>query len=266
MAGGNTVTSSAFSVPSGCGTAAEPMKLPGLMSAMSALLTATTFTSSVSFTITSGPLRGFRVSMLPSIFSIVARIRMGGVAGWARTVPLARETPAARASSVCFFIWAVHCCVCGSPSGPVPPCNKRWKAAPICTGASKYSVRVRTTPAVRRRSTAAPGRNRPAASSERSCQHDPAAVEHDGAVAEAEDVLGVLLDDHDGEAELGAQPRQRVLQFVHDHGGQPLPRLVEQQESRVGHQGAADRQHLLLAAGQLVAHVAAALRRRGNRP
>ena len=40
---------------------------------------------------------------------------------------------------------------------------------------------------------------------------------------------------------------------------QALGRFVEDEELRVGHQAAADRQHLLLAAGELVAHVAAAL-------
>ena len=41
-----------------------------------------------------------------------------------------------------------------------------------------------------------------------------------------------------------------------DQRRQPFERLVEQQQLRVEHQRAADRQHLLLAARQLVAHVA----------
>ena len=42
-------------------------------------------------------------------------------------------------------------------------------------------------------------------------------------------------------------------------GRQAFDRLVEQQHSRIEHQRAADRQHLLLAAGELVAEIAAAL-------
>src|SRR5439155_18451271 len=44
-----------------------------------------------------------------------------------------------------------------------------------------------------------------------------------------------------------------------DDRRQALERLVEQQELRISHQGAGDRQHLLLAARELVAHVDAAL-------
>ena len=50
-------------------------------------------------------------------------------------------------------------------------------------------------------------------------------------------------------------------QFIDDHRRQALERLVQQQQRRIGHQRARDRQHLLLAAGQLIAHVA-----RGARP
>ena len=44
-----------------------------------------------------------------------------------------------------------------------------------------------------------------------------------------------------------------------DQRRQALGRLVEDQEPGVGHQGTADRQHLLLAARELAAHVALAL-------
>ena len=46
-----------------------------------------------------------------------------------------------------------------------------------------------------------------------------------------------------------------------DQRRQPFRSLVEHQQLRIGHQGAADRQHLLLAAGDLVAEIA-----RGARP
>ena len=48
-------------------------------------------------------------------------------------------------------------------------------------------------------------------------------------------------------------------QLLDDDRREALERLVEQQQRRIGHQRARDRQHLLLAAGELVAHVAAPL-------
>ena len=47
-------------------------------------------------------------------------------------------------------------------------------------------------------------------------------------------------------------------QSIDDDGRKPLQRLVHEQQRGVAHQRAADRQHLLLAAGNLVAHVGAA--------
>ena len=56
-----------------------------------------------------------------------------------------------------------------------------------------------------------------------------------------------------------AMPLSEVLeeacQLLHDDRRQALERLVEQQQRRVGHQRARDGEHLLLAAGELVAHV-----------
>ena len=46
---------------------------------------------------------------------------------------------------------------------------------------------------------------------------------------------------------------QAPHQLLDDDRGEPLQRLVEQQQRRVGHQRARGRQHLLLAAGELVA-------------
>src|SRR5437660_11423899 len=45
-------------------------------------------------------------------------------------------------------------------------------------------------------------------------------------------------------------------ELLHDDWSEALHRLVEQQEFRTGHQRASDRQHLLLAAGELIAQVA----------
>ena len=52
---------------------------------------------------------------------------------------------------------------------------------------------------------------------------------------------------------------ERPQQFLDDDRRQPLGRLVQQQHLRVERQRAADRQHLLLAAGELVAEIVAAL-------
>ena len=48
----------------------------------------------------------------------------------------------------------------------------------------------------------------------------------------------------------------RHCQISADQRGQAFGRLIEDQQARVGHQRTADRQHLLLAAGELVAMLA----------
>ena len=53
--------------------------------------------------------------------------------------------------------------------------------------------------------------------------------------------------------------RSAAQQFLDQDRRQPLQRLVEQHDARIEDQRAADRQHLLLAAGELVAEIAAAL-------
>ena len=51
---------------------------------------------------------------------------------------------------------------------------------------------------------------------------------------------------------------QAAPDFVADQRRQAFGRLVEDEQPRIGHQRAADRQHLLLAAGQQVRHAAGA--------
>ena len=53
-------------------------------------------------------------------------------------------------------------------------------------------------------------------------------------------------------------------QILHDDDGEPLERLVEQNQARAADQGARDRQHLLLAAGQRPAVAAAPFLSRGK--
>src|SRR5260221_12130164 len=59
----------------------------------------------------------------------------------------------------------------------------------------------------------------------------------------------VLVDDQDGEAER-LEAREAAPDLGADQRRQTLGRLVEDEKPRIGHQGAADRQHLLLAARQ----------------
>src|SRR5258705_8732981 len=68
-------TSRACWLPSGCGIAALPRKVPSLMSAIEAFTTATIIAFSVSVSLTSAPSVDFNESTLPSAFSIVPRIR-----------------------------------------------------------------------------------------------------------------------------------------------------------------------------------------------
>jgi hypothetical protein len=49
---------------------------------------------------------------------------------------------------------------------------------------------------------------------------------------------------------LSAPRADAIEQLVNDHWRKPFRGLVEQQELRVEHQGAGDREHLLFAAGQ----------------
>src|SRR5438093_738759 len=68
-------TSRAFWLPSGCGIAPLPRKVPSLMSAIEAFTTATILASSVSVSLSSAPSLDLSVSTLPSAFSIVPRTR-----------------------------------------------------------------------------------------------------------------------------------------------------------------------------------------------
>src|SRR2546428_1600806 len=78
---------------------------------------------------------------------------------------------------------------------------------------------------------------------------DAAAVEDDDVVGDVEHQLGVLLDQHDREP-LGLETADRRHDLGDDLGRQAFGRLVHQEHPRVRHQRAADREHLLLAAGE----------------
>ena len=70
--------------------------------------------------------------------------------------------------------------------------------------------------------------------------------------------IGMLLDQDEGVGAFAGHAADRGGEFLDDDGGQAFERLVEQEQRRIGHQRARDRQHLLLAAGQLIAEIAAA--------
>ena len=79
---------------------------------------------------------------------------------------------------------------------------------------------------------------------------DPALLDDIVPVGDGRGEAEVLLDQHDGEA-LPLQPGDGAADLLDDDRGEPLGRLVEQEELRAGAQDAADGQHLLLAARQL---------------
>ncbi len=90
---------------------------------------------------------------------------------------------------------------------------------------------------------------------------DAALVEDHGARREGERDAAVLLDQDDRQRAFGAQFCQHVDQRVDEHRRQAFGRLVHQEDFGIGQKRARDRQHLLLAAGELIAHIAEPLLR-----
>src|SRR5260370_61452 len=80
-----------------------------------------------------------------------------------------------------------------------------------------------------------------------SAPHDLAALQDEVAVSQAQQALHVFVDDQDGLAG-GAQLSQAGPDLFADAGGQALGGFVQDEQARVGDQGAAYGQHLLLAA------------------
>ena len=87
---------------------------------------------------------------------------------------------------------------------------------------------------------------------------DAAGLEQVGAIDHAQHLLHVLLDDQHGEA-AGADALDQLEHLLDDDRREAGGRLVEQQQLRLGHQRAADRAHLLLAARHGAGHLVAAL-------
>src|SRR5882757_2480911 len=89
--------------------------------------------------------------------------------------------------------------------------------------------------------------------------HDRAALQYHNAVGEPQNLLRILLNDDGTDAAGAGDDAERLEQFLDNDRRQTLGRLVQQQNFRIERQRAADRQHLLLAAGQLVAEIVLAL-------
>ena len=89
--------------------------------------------------------------------------------------------------------------------------------------------------------------------------HDRAAFQYHNTIGQPQNLLGILLDDDRTDAAGPGDGAERPQQFLDDDRRQPLGRLVQQQHLGIEGQRPADRQHLLLAAGELVAEIAAAL-------
>src|SRR5688572_7823656 len=83
-------------------------------------------------------------------------------------------------------------------------------------------------------------------------------LEHAVAIGDPRQRLYILVDEQDRES-FGLEARNRLEDLDADQRRKPLGGFIQDQQLRVGHQCAPDREHLLLAARELVAEVAAAL-------
>src|SRR5215471_17347498 len=88
---------------------------------------------------------------------------------------------------------------------------------------------------------------------------DGAALQYHNAVGEPQNLLRILLDDDGADAARTRNGAQRLQKFLDNDGREPLGRLVEQQDFGIERQCPPNRQHLLLAAGKLVAEIVAPL-------
>src|SRR6267143_4949646 len=87
---------------------------------------------------------------------------------------------------------------------------------------------------------------------------DAAFLEHIVPVGDARQGAQVLVDDEDSQAR-GLQAFDRAVDLDANERRQALGGLVEDEHARIGHQGAPDGEHLLLAARELAAEVPAPL-------
>src|SRR5712691_6499922 len=95
--------------------------------------------------------------------------------------------------------------------------------------------------------------------------HDLSVLHDVIAIRDGRGEVKILLDQQNGEA-LRLERPDGLADLLDDDRRQALGRLVEQQQPRAGAQDAGDRQHLLLAAGELGALAAQALLEIGEQP
>src|SRR5215467_2350501 len=80
--------------------------------------------------------------------------------------------------------------------------------------------------------------------------HDAPHLQHVAVVREVESHVGVLLHEEDGHALLAVDAADDVEDVLDELGGEAQRRLVEEHHGGPGHEGTADGEHLLLAAGE----------------
>ena len=94
---------------------------------------------------------------------------------------------------------------------------------------------------------------------------DAAVHHHVDGIGDVDRDAEVLLDQQHRDLALGGERLQHRDDLLHDERGQAFGRLVHDQQLGVEEQRACDRQHLLLAAGQLGTAVGSALGEPGER-
>ncbi len=122
------------------------------------------------------------------------------------------------------------------------------RACSACAPARRASsgVGIAQAPSSRARSRAS-SRSAPAGPS---WTMTPPFITYD-AVGDRQRALDVLLDDQHRDP-LAAEPKDRAHHVLDDPRGEPLAGLVEQHQARRAEQGAGDRHHLHLAAGEVL--------------
>src|SRR5437867_2998729 len=95
-------------------------------------------------------------------------------------------------------------------------------------------------------------------------EDDAPVLHHVAVLSEPERHRGVLLREQDSDARLAVHATDDLEDLVHQHRRQPHRGLVEQHELGPGHERAADRHHLLLAARDVAGLDLAPLRQPGK--
>src|SRR5690606_31392993 len=92
---------------------------------------------------------------------------------------------------------------------------------------------------------------------------DPPLLDDVVTIGEFAERLDIFIDNEDREA-FTLQLGEDLPDFLPDQRREAFGCLIEQQQLRIGHQRPGDGEHLLLAAGELVAHAVAAFKKAGK--